>query len=127
MPMALCGSYTIHNIIDWCKHNYLKWHDAVLPTCKYCNECYVLDPGFKYGDEIINIRCEKCKDKIKNSIQSYFHKHSSVKKSKKLKCDNCGGSGISYYCDDVYGKCPECSCINCGDKRSCESCLNNNY
>ena len=33
----------------------------------------------------------------------------------------CNGSGRSYWCDDVYGPCMECSCAYCGKKNEeCE-------
>jgi len=35
-------------------------------------------------------------------------------------CCACGGSGVSYWSDGIYGSCMECSCINCGKKdREC--------
>ncbi len=40
-------------------------------------------------------------------------------------CNSCGGSGISYWSDDIYGSCLECCCINCGKKNcTCIKCNN---
>lgn len=37
------------------------------------------------------------------------------------KCAACGDSGTAYWCDDVYGSCMDCCCIQCGEfYKNCE-------
>ena len=36
-------------------------------------------------------------------------------------CAACGDSGTAYWCDDVWGSCMECCCIDCGEfYKNCE-------
>jgi len=37
-------------------------------------------------------------------------------------CEMCGDSGKSYWCNDIYGSCLECCCIDCGKKNENCSC-----
>lgn len=64
-------------------------------------------------------RCEKCKEcqdkdkqqNLKQNLKQYED------------CVVCGGSGRTYWSDDCYGACFECSCINCAKFRKDCKCI----
>lgn len=75
---------------------------------------------------IINcIRCEKCEECIEKEKIQIKKKKDNFKKDRS-KCDNCRGSGRSYFDDcDYYTSCGICCCINCGefdDECECKYC-----
>jgi len=81
-----------------------KWRRIESKDFPWCYDCF---------QQLYKYNCKKCNRKMKKDYKLCYQCRFSRKNSKfedldEVNCIACQDTGISYWSDDVYGKCIEC-------------------
>ena len=99
--------YGIENVRggSYCKMKFSKYDIDKIQQTIYS----IMDKCYKCGEK--GHFANECGKNI------MYNTTKSVEYNKDI-CYACGGSGISYWSDDIYGPCLECCCVDCWEKCS---------